>query len=81
MAVIKSISLSNEYNLMLRNFFGYENVIKVSQKWSLKVYVKSDILILEYWNMKVVINSNDHKHIYRGFKICPWSKTTLQKVL
>ena len=67
---------------MLRNLFGYENVIKVSQKWSLKVYVKSDILILEYWNMKVFgNNSNDHKHIYRAVRKCPWSKASLKKIL
>jgi len=33
---IKSMSLSNEYNLMLKNLFGYENIIKVLQKWKFK---------------------------------------------
>jgi len=50
MAVIKSISLSNKYILMLRNFFGYENIIEVSQNGSLKVCEKVifDLSIFEY---------------------------------
>jgi hypothetical protein len=78
---IKSISLSNKYNLMHINLFGYENIIKVSQNDVWKFLWESDIFILVYWNMKVGINFNDHKHIYRGFWKCLWSKETFQKIL
>jgi hypothetical protein len=66
---------------MLRNFFGYENVIKVPQKWSLKVYEKSDIdnleIFLRIW--KLVCKCIGLKIIYRGFKkYCPWSKVIVE---
>ena len=48
---IKSILLSNEYNLMPISLFGDENIIKDSQKWkyeSLSETMIFDLRLFEY---------------------------------
>jgi hypothetical protein len=62
---------NNIHILVLRNFYGCENIIKVSLDMCMQVYKRKVILFLhrKFYKYVSCFNCNNHKYIYRLSKM------------